>query len=105
MTQSASSNNSSETLSKNQFTDLHMRILKVLAPLYRESEMVKEVANDWLLDSNGHSEMTLNLFQKYLFRIAHQWAVSFDLAEYCDLLQQIFDRVTARKIVRSNGTV
>lgn len=86
MTQSAGTNNSCETLSKNQFTDLHSRILKVLAPLYREAEMAKEVANDWLLDSCGHSEMTINLFQKYLFRIAHQWAVNLDLDEYCDLL-------------------
>jgi len=62
MNQSAGSNKSCETLSKNQFTDLHSRILKVLAPLYRDKEMALEVENDWLLDSCGHQEMTINLF-------------------------------------------
>jgi len=43
MNQSEGSNNSSETLSKSQYTHLHSRILKVLAPLYRDKEMTVEV--------------------------------------------------------------
>ena len=47
--------------------------------------------------------MDLNLFTKFLFRIAHHWCASIDLDEYCELLEKVFDRITARKIVRANG--
>ena len=49
--------------------------------------------------------MDQNLFTKFLFRIAHQWCASIDLDEYCELLERVFDRITARKIVRANGKV
>lgn len=49
--------------------------------------------------------MDQNLFTKFLFRIAHQWCASIDLDEYCELLEKVFDRITARKIVRANGKV
>lgn len=38
------------------------RMLKVLLPLYRETEMAKEIAQEWLLDSCGEQEMSLLLF-------------------------------------------
>jgi hypothetical protein len=43
--------------------------------------------------------MTYRLFQKSLFRIAHQWATHIDLDEYHELLQKVFDRITIKKIV------
>jgi hypothetical protein len=49
--------------------------------------------------------MDLNLFSKFLFRIAHQWCASIDLDEYCELLDKVFERITARKIVRTNGKI
>ena len=39
MAYSKNANNSCETLSKKQYKELHSRILKLLAPLYRAKEM------------------------------------------------------------------
>jgi hypothetical protein len=38
------------------------RMLKVLLPLYRETEIAKEIAQEWLLDCCGEQEMSLLLF-------------------------------------------
>ena len=62
---------SKETLTKQMYCDLFSRIYRVLAPLYREAEMAAEVAQEWVYDVQGQREMSLTLFQKALFRIAH----------------------------------
>jgi hypothetical protein len=77
------------------------RVYKVLLPLYRETEMAKEIDQEWHMDSLGNQEMNLHLFTKLLFRIAHQWAVHIDLDEYLELLQKIFDRITIRKVIKA----
>jgi hypothetical protein len=38
------------------------RALKVLLPLYRENEMAKEIAQEWVMDACGEKEMSLLLF-------------------------------------------
>jgi|688.fasta_scaffold1366927_1 hypothetical protein len=76
------------------------RMLKVLLPLYRETEMSKEIAQEWLLDSCGLQEMTLVLFQKTLFRIAHIWATHVDIKEYIELLEKVYSRITIKKVIR-----
>lgn len=55
-------NLSKNTIDKKQYTELMKRMLKVLLPLYRETEMAKEIAQEWLLDSCGEQEMNLLLF-------------------------------------------
>lgn len=72
----------------------------MLAPLYREPEIAAEVDQEWILDSAGQSQMSLQLFQKMLFRIAHQWCPSIDVDEYLDLLQKIYERIVSRRLVR-----
>lgn len=50
----------------------------------------------------GQPELTLHLFTKLLFRIAHQWATHIDLEEYLELLGKIYARITIRKAVRAS---
>jgi hypothetical protein len=38
------------------------RIMKVLLPLYRESEMSREISQEWVVDACGESEMGVLLF-------------------------------------------
>lgn len=82
-----------------------LRIYRVLSPLYRADEVEKEVQQEWAMDAAGQTQMSLTLFQKTLFRVAHQWATSIDEAEYVDLLQKVLERITHRRIVRSSGQV
>ena len=104
MTQSNTGKDRSKTtLSKAQYTDLMSRVYRVLAPLYREAEMAKEIAQEWVYDSAGTKELSQGQFQKVLFRIAHQWCAGIDINEYCSMLTQIYDRITHRKVVRANG--
>jgi hypothetical protein len=49
---------SKTTLSKAQYTDLLTRMYRVLAPLYREAEMAREVSQEWVYDAAGCKEMT-----------------------------------------------
>ena len=76
------------------------RVLKVLLPLYREVEVAKEIAQEWVLDSCGESEMSLLLFQKLLFKIAHSWATHVDTKEYVELLEKLYDRITVKRVTR-----
>ena len=87
-------------ISKAQYTDLLKRIYKVLLPLYRDEEMNREVAQEWLNDARGQSTMNLIMFQKMLFRIAHGWATHIDMDEYVELLQTVYDRITVKHVIR-----
>jgi len=76
-------------------------VYKVLLPIYREQEMTSEIEQEWLMDCAGHSELTLHLFSKLLFRIAHQWSTHINIDEYCELMMKIFQRITIRKVIRA----
>ena len=76
------------------------RIYKVLLPLYREEEINREVAQEWIHDARGQPAMNLCLFQKLLFRIAHGWGTHIDIDEYIELLNRVYERITIKKIIR-----
>ena len=42
--------------------ELMKRIYKVLLPLYREEEMNREVAQEWINDARGQQSMNLIMF-------------------------------------------
>lgn len=54
------------------------------------------------MDRGGLNELSLHLFTKLLFRVAHQWATHIDLDEYCELLEKIYLRITIRKVIKAN---
>mmetsp|Transcript_10867 Transcript_10867/g.13711 ORF Transcript_10867/g.13711 Transcript_10867/m.13711 type:complete len:116 (-) Transcript_10867:1471-1818(-) len=76
------------------------RIYKVLLPLYREEEMAREVAQEWIHDARGKPTMNLTKFQKTLFRIAHSWGTHIDMEEYIELLNKVYDRITIKQVIR-----
>jgi len=76
------------------------RMLKVLLPLYRENEMAKEIAQEWVMDARGEKEMSLLLFQKALFRLAHSWATHIDIKEYNELLEKVYERIIVKRVTR-----
>jgi hypothetical protein len=76
------------------------RIYKVLLPLYRETEVSSEISKQWINEANGQDEMSLTLFQKSLFKIAHSWTIHIDIEEYVEFLSKIYDRIIAKKIIK-----
>jgi hypothetical protein len=82
------------------YLQLMKRLLKVLLPLYREVEMAKEIAQEWVMDACGEKEMSLLLFQKALFRLAHSWATHVDTKEYIELLEKLYERITVKRVTR-----
>lgn len=80
------------------------RIYKVLLPLYREAEVTSETAKQWINEANGQDEMSLTLFQKSLFKIAHSWTIHIDIEEYVEFLTKLFDRIIAKKIISADGS-
>jgi hypothetical protein len=48
---------SSDFISQKQYTELLSRIYKVLACLYRDSEMKSQIAQEWTYDCHGKAEM------------------------------------------------
>jgi hypothetical protein len=67
--------------------------------------MAKEIAQEWQLDCCGQTEMSLLLFQKTLFRIAHTWTAHVDVKEYVELLGKLFERITVQRVTRGkDGT-
>lgn len=93
------------TICKDQYCELLTRIYRVLAPLYREDEMRAQVNQEWVYDSHNSNVMDQNLFMKFIFRIAHQWATAIDVCEYVELLEKVYQRIVHRKIVRCDGRV
>lgn len=89
-----------DSITFEEYCALMKRIYRVLAPLYREKEVQNEVTQEWITDAAGCKEMSLGLFQKTLFRIAHQWGTHVDVDEYCSLLTKVYDRITHRRVVR-----
>jgi hypothetical protein len=77
------------------------RVYFVLLPLYRQQEMDREIEDEWILDSHGLPSLSYHLFAKLLFRIAHYWATNVDVAEYVELLEKLFNRITLRKVTRA----
>jgi hypothetical protein len=77
---------------------------KVLLPLYRVKEMENEIEQEWVMDSRGQEELSINLLTKVLFRIAHSWATNIDLDEYVELLSKIYDRIIIINQIASNGS-
>jgi len=65
--------------------------------------MKEQIAQEWIFDSQNAKMMDQNLFTKFIFRVAHQWATSIDLNEYCELLNKVYSRIIHKKVVRSNG--
>jgi hypothetical protein len=85
-----------------QYTMMMKRVYMVLLPLYRESEMDKEIEEEWAHDSQGQTELNYQLFTKLLFRIAHHWSTNVDHHEYAELLDKIFARITMRKVIKAS---
>lgn len=65
--------------------------------------MKTQIQQEWIYDSHNADLMDQNLFTKFIFRIAHQWATSIDINEYCELLNKVYSRIIHKKIVRSSG--
>jgi len=63
--------------------------------------MNSEIEQEWILDSAGHEELSLHLFTKMLFRIAHSWATHINVEEYCELLMKIYQRITFKKVIKA----
>ena len=57
------------------------------------------------MDSKDSNSMTYKQFTKTLFRIANEWSTNFDLEEYVDFLQKIYDRITLKKVTKENGSI
>ena len=83
--------------------DLMKRIYKVLLPLYREEEMNREVAQEWINDARGQKTMNLIMFQKMLFRIAHSWATHIDIQEYIEVLSKVYERIIIKQVIRGES--
>jgi len=96
-------NSDDKSITREAYTELLSRIYRVLAPLYRDAEMKVQIAQEWIYDSRNCEQMNQNLFTKFLFRIAHQWATSIDIDEYCELLNKVYLRIIHKKIVRASG--
>ena len=83
--------------------ELMKRIYKVLLPLYREDEMNREVAQEWINDARGQKTMNLIMFQKMLFRIAHSWATHIDIQEYTEVLSKVYERIIIKQVIRGES--
>lgn len=48
--------------------------------------------------------MTITLFHKLIFKIAHQWCTHIDLNEYIEFLEKLYHRIIVKKAVKADGT-
>lgn len=81
------------------------RVYRFLLPLYRADEMNSEICQEWILDTKNSNEMNYTQFRATLFRIANEWATNFDLEEYVDFLNKIYERITLKKITNESGVI
>jgi len=92
-------------VSKSVYTGICLRISKVILPGFSEEESKKVIEDDWENDSQGAETLDYFLFYRAIFQLADIWTNSLDVKEYVDFLIKIFRRITARKIIHSDGSV
>ena len=80
-------------IDKKEFIKLFAKIYKLILPLHNYEEIYLFIENEWNLFSMNKPTMNLNLFQKYLFRIAHIWCVHVNKREYESFLNYIYERL------------
>ena len=92
-------------VSKEVYIGICLRISKVVLPGYSEADRRQVIEDDWGNDSQGAETLDYFLFYRAIFQLADIWTNSLDVQEYVDFLTKIFRRITARKIIRLDGSV
>ena len=90
-------------ISKESFTCLLSKILKILLPLFNYKEIPKYCEGIWKRYVKGKPTMTLEIFEKIIFKLTHLLSVHVNYNEYEDTLNLIYDRITCIKKYSANG--
>ena len=85
-----------ETMSRDEYAQVHRRIAKVLAPELTDDEAHEAAQEDWVEDLCGHAEMTLARFIEGLLSIADGWVNSSDEVACDTFLERLYHRITER---------
>ena len=83
-----------ETMSRDQYTYVHRRISKALAPELTDQDAHEAAREDWVEDLAGHAEMTLARFVDGLLSICDMWVDSCNEFEYAMFLDRLYRRIT-----------
>ena len=90
-------------ISQESFTCLFSKILKILLPLFNYKEIPKYCEGIWKRYVKGKPTMTLEIFEKIIFKLTHLLSVHVNYNEYEDTLNLIYDRITCIKKYSANG--
>ena len=81
-------------ITQESFVCLFSKILKILLPLFNHGQIKKYCDGVWAKYVKGKPTMTLEIFEKVIFRLTHLISVHVNHYEYEDTLNLIYDRIT-----------
>ena len=90
-------------ISKESFTSLISKILKILLPLFNHGQIPKYCEGIWIRLVRGRPTMTREIFEKVIFKLTHLMSVHVNSSEYKDTLDLIYDRITCIRKYYSTG--
>ena len=90
-------------ITQESFICLFSKILKILLPLFNHSQIKKYCEGIWAKYVKGKPTMTLEIFEKVIFRLTHILSVHVNHFEYEDTLNLIYNRITCIRKYFANG--
>ena len=90
-------------ITQESFVCLFSKILKILLPLFNHGQIKKYCDGVWAKYVKGKPTMTLEIFEKVIFRLTHLISVHVNHYEYEDTLNLIYDRITCIRKYLANG--
>jgi hypothetical protein len=79
-----------ETMSKEEYTHVHQRIARALAPELSAAEAVEACEEDWEEDCGGMESITFEQYADGLYALADMWTEIVDELEYVIFLNKLF---------------
>ena len=83
-----------DMMTKDDYTFVHRRITKALAPELEEDEAAEAADEDWLDDLAGNETMTFDLYANGLIGIADLWTETIEELDYIVFLNKLYRRIT-----------
>ena len=85
-----------ETMSKAEYTHVHQRIARALAPELSAAEAIEACEEDWEEDCGGLESISFEEYAQGLYALADMWTENVDELEYVIFLNKLFSMLNRR---------
>ena len=92
-----------ETMSKVEYTHVHQRIARALAPELSAAEAIEACEEDWEEDCGGAESISFEEYADGLYALADMWTSNVDELEYVIFLNKLLSMVKPAALAAAAG--